>query len=331
MDLVVYKADKQKRAFYYTPEYFETRNNGKSWQTLIEDQPHHLLAVPFVYFQTPSDSRILYQLMPDLGVYLRSEDGGQTWALPRYEIEEKSADQFAQKIGGGRGFHLEIRIVGVHPLDPKTLYAGIRVTPWPDSGDELKDHKLEGVYRSIDGGDHWTMFTSEIHSFSLNWTQTSALGISPAKPDILFGAGRHGIEKSEDGGKTWNPVGQADLLDSRPVYRGEAISKRTMLGAPSSIEVYEFLFDSRAGKTFYMLTNRGIFKTIDLGESWRLLDLGFDEIDAITTVGINPIHTNQIIVGSRYGLYLSEDGGCHFQRIPSPGERIEKQERTGGN
>jgi len=327
--LVVYKSGQQKKTFYYTPEYFETQNNGKSWQALIGGQPQRLPTVPYSYLQSPSNAQISYKMLPDLGLYLRSEDGGRTWIVPQYEIEGKASGQFAEEIGGGRGFHLEIRIVGVHPSEPKTLYAGALVAPWPDSADEFRARKLEGIYRSVDGGEHWRKFTEEIHAFGLNWTQTLAFGISPVNSEILFGVGRQGIEKSEDGGKTWLPVGQAHTLDSRPVYRAETFSKRKMLGAPVTQEVYEFLFDPQANQTLYMLTNRGVFKTTDLGKTWRLLDLGFDEIDAITTVGLNPIHTNQIVVGSRYGLYLSDDGGCHFQRIPSPGERRPEQERAG--
>src|SRR5580765_4305855 len=297
--LVVYKSGEQKKTFYYTPEYFETYNNGKSWKRLIGDQPQRLPAVPYIYLQSPSNSQVLYKLIPDLGLYLRSEDGGRTWIMPQYEFEGKAAGQFAQEIGGGRGFHLEIRIVGVHPSEPKTLYAGALVAPWPDSGDELKARKLEGIYRSVDGGEHWNKFTEEIYAFGLNWTQSLAFGISPVNSEILFGIGHQGIEKSQDGGKTWLPVGQAHILDSRPIYRAETFSKRKMLGAPVTQEVYEFLFDPQANQTLYMLTNRGVFKTTDLGKTWLLLDLGFDEIDAITTVGLNPIHTNQIVVKSK--------------------------------
>jgi photosystem II stability/assembly factor-like uncharacterized protein len=220
-------------------------------------------------------------------------------------------------------------MVGVHPLEPKTLYAGISIVPWPDSAGELKTRRLEGVYRSTDGGEHWQKFTEEIQAFGLNWTQALAFGVSPAEPNIFFGVGHHGVEKSKDGGKTWQAVGQADLLNSRPLYSGEVLSKRKMLGAPVTAEVYDFLFYPRAKQVLYMLTNRGVFKTTDLGKSWRLLDLGFDEIDAITTVGLNPIHTNQIFVGSRYGLFLSNDSGCHFQRITSPGEQTQEHERAG--
>lgn len=330
LSLVAYRSA-QKQSFFYSPEYFKTQNNGKSWHPLIGEQPQHSPTVPFLYFQSPSESRILYRLVDDMGLYLRSEDSGRTWILPQYEIESMQPSEFAQQITGGRGYHLEIRIVGVHPHEPKTLYAAVWVSPWPNSAEELKDHRLEGVYRSIDGGDHWKKFTEEVRAFGLNWTQSLALGVSPVNPSIFLGVGRHGIEKSEDGAKTWQPVGQVALFNQRPIYRAEKMENRKMLGAPVGIEVYGFLFDPLAERIVYMLTNRGLFKTTNLGESWFLLDLGFDEIDAITTMSMNPTRSDQIVVGSRYGLYLSDDGGCHFQRIPSPGERVQKQERAGGN
>ncbi|HEY2495885.1 MAG TPA: hypothetical protein VGK24_02345 [Candidatus Angelobacter sp.] len=320
ISIVIYKPA-QKRAFYYSPEYFETQNNGRSWQVLTRDQPQHLPILPYTYFQSPSESRILYKLLPDIGLYLRSEDTGRTWILPQYEIDGKPASKFAEQISGSHGFHLEIRIVAVHPHEPKTLYAAAWVRPWPNSDEELKDHKLVGVYRSLDSGDHWNSFSEEVLAFGLNWTESLPLGINPSNPNFFLAVGRHGIEKSEDGGKSWEPVGQADLFNTRPIYRAENRTNRKMLGAPVATEVYEFLFDPHAEQIIYMLTNKGLFKTTDRGKSWRLLELGFDEIDAITSVGLNPIHSNQIVVGSRHGLYLSNDGGCHFQAVRSPGEQ----------
>jgi len=315
--LVVYKSAFRNKNFYYTPEYFQTKDNGKSWQTLIGDQPQTLQAVPYIYFQSPSDPKTSYKLLSDLGLYLRSEDSGRTWALPQYSVDGKTPMQIADETGG-RGYHLEARIVGVHPKDAKTLFAGMRVAPWSDSSSDLRTKQLSGLYKSVDGGEHWVRLTDEIHAFGLNWTQTSAVGVSPGNPDIIFAVGQHGIEKSENGGKTWALVGQAGLLNSRPLYRAEVNSKTKMLGAPVSQEVYEFLFDPNTLQTVYMLTNRGIYKTIDGGNSWRLLALGFDEIDAITTVALNPTNPDQIFVGSKYGIFFSKDGGCHFDRIPSP-------------
>jgi photosystem II stability/assembly factor-like uncharacterized protein len=240
--------------------------------------------------------------------------------LPQYVIGGKSRDQFAAQVGGRDGFRLDVSIVAVDPTQPRTLYAALRVVSWFDSDLHLKSHNVDGVYQSVDGGEHWRKFTSEILPFNLSWAGVSALGISPGNPNLMIGSGRHGIEKTVDGGKTWVPVGQVDLLEARPVYRQEHGGRTQMLGAPVVQDLYEFLFDQHAAGTVYMLSNRGIYKTIDSGTSWRLLDLGFDEIDAINSMALNPHKTDQIIVGSRYGIFISNDGGCHFKRISSPTE-----------
>ncbi len=320
LTIVARKSGVPQANYYSVPEYFETRDEGKVWQALPGDIPSGVPAAPYIYFQAPSDPTVIYKLISDLGLYLRSVDGGHRWRLPKYEIDGKSPDQVAEQLGGATGFHLEVLIVAVHPTDPNTLYAGMRATPWPGSGDDLTDHSLLGLFRSTDGGDHWAKFTDEIQAFRPNWTGTSVLGINPTNPDVVFGVGRHGIEKSTDAGRTWLPVGEEHSLEARPLYRAELKSKTKILGAPVALEAYEFLFDPKDTQTVYLLSNRGIFKTVDQGKSWRLLDLGFDEVDAITTVALNPGQSNQLFVGSRYGLFASHDGGCHFRRFPSPGE-----------
>ncbi len=318
--MLAYKAG-ENREYYYAPVNFGTNDTGKMWKAVDDDVPSRVPATPYGYFQAPSDSHVIYRLIPEIQLYIRSDDAGQSWIMPHGHIEGEPPEQVAEKVAGSPGFHVEIHIVGIHPTQPLTIYAGIRVVAW---GDDLKEHELKGVYKSLDGGENWQMFSDRLLPFSRGWTGTSPLGVHPKDPAILFGQGIGGILKSVDGGKTWLPVGQISLLEARPLYRREQESKTMSLGAPSTQEVYEFLFDPHTISTLYMLTNRGIFKTIDEGATWRLLDVGFDEIDAINSVAINPSSSNQIFVGSRYGIFASDDAGCHFRRIPSPGEQTKR-------
>jgi photosystem II stability/assembly factor-like uncharacterized protein len=56
-----------------------------------------------------------------------------------------------------------------------------------------------GVYESMDGGDHWT--TS---SRGLEQVTVTALAMHPTKKDVVYaGTKYHGIYRSVDDGRTW--------------------------------------------------------------------------------------------------------------------------------
>lgn len=216
---------------------------------------------------------------------------------------------------GRKNYFLETYITAIDPKAPTTLYASMRAVPWNNSA--LPVREFPSILVSHDGGDSWTLFTSELLSFppAASATLISPIGISPAKPPLMFGVNKKGVIKSLDGGTSWSPVGQEEELVGRPVYKLEQQHSKRLLGAPSNLAVYQFAFDSADLSVIYLVSNKGIFKTVNMGTSWRLLDLGFDEIDAINSVVVDPLNHDEIYVGSRYGIFVSSDGGCHFDRI----------------
>lgn len=317
VSLVVYKPE--VLGARESENYFETADNGITWKALPHgDVPSNLPTAPFGYFQSASTDQVRFKLMQDSHLYLRSIDSGKTWTLPPYRVDGESLEAFAQNVANHRGYHAAVYIVGIHPKEPLTLYAGFKVLPW---GNEGTVHPLPYVYKSSDGGESWTKFADRLRPFSLGWTEVSPIGTNPLMPNVMFATGTGGILKTTDSGNSWTPVGQIKELESRPVYKRELDDPKVkMMGAPASQTVYQFAFDAHDAETVYMLSDRGVFKTVDGGNTWRLLNLGFDEIDAIYNLALSPLDSRQIFIGSRYGLFMSSDSGCHFRRLQSPGE-----------
>jgi len=119
-----------------------------------------------------------------------------------------------------------------------------------------------GLWKTTDGGDHWTPVTDgQVHSGSVG-----AVAVSETSPDVVYiGMGEScirgniqpgdGVYKSTDAGKTWTHLGFKD---------SDAISKiRIHPTNPDIVFVADF------GKYSVPSDERGVFKSVDGGKTWR--------------------------------------------------------------
>jgi uncharacterized protein (TIGR03437 family) len=72
------------------------------------------------------------------------------------------------------------------------------------------------VYRSDDGGGHWTNLTA-FRGRSIIGEGITALAVSPADPEVIVAANAFGVWRSADGGLSW--AGLNDALPNLPVRR----------------------------------------------------------------------------------------------------------------
>jgi photosystem II stability/assembly factor-like uncharacterized protein len=136
----------------------------------------------------PTNGNILIAGAAGGGVW-RTDDGGTTW----HALMELQPT-------------LTIGAVAIAPSNPKVLYAA----SGEDGGGWDPAWSGVGVYRSSDGGSHWTLCTA------VPSTRFSALQVHPGDADTVYAAGNAGLHKSKDGGITWvtNP-GLGSLLDGQ--------------------------------------------------------------------------------------------------------------------
>ncbi len=119
-----------------------------------------------------------------------------------------------------------------------------------------------GLWKTTDGGEHWANITDgQLHSSSVG-----AVAVSASDPNTIFiGMGEScirgdiqpgdGVYKSGDAGKTWTHIG---------FENSDAISRiRIHPTNPNIVFVADF------GKYGVNSEERGIFKSIDGGKSWR--------------------------------------------------------------
>ena len=172
-----------------------------------------------------------------------------------------------------------------------------------------------GVWKSTSGGIDWTPIFNDQVTASIG-----ALAIQQSNPDVIWvGTGEgnprnslnggYGIFKSLDGGKTWQSMG---LEKTRHIHR-------IIIDPTQPNKVYV----AAIGSPWGVHPERGIYKTIDGGKSWRKILYQNPKTGAADLV-MDPSNPNKLIAamwehkrdpwffksgGEGSGLFVSYDGG----------------------
>ncbi|HEV3003449.1 MAG TPA: hypothetical protein VGX78_03265 [Pirellulales bacterium] len=209
----------------------------------------------------------------------RSSDSGATW--------RRACD--------GMFVECDVRALAVHPLDPRTLYAGTN----------------EGVYRTEDGGDNWARLEVPLDG-AITWSLlivSNRANIPNGSDVLLAGTRPAGIFRSTDGGRTWR---KADANLAQPCARIMFNRVTTLRADPLEPQ---WLW---AGVEI-----DGVWQSRDLGESWTKVGSGLSSAD-IHGMAIVPLGggKRRIAATTNNDLNLSHDDGVTWepQRV---GERFD--------
>ncbi len=152
--------------------------------------------------------------------------------------------------------------------------------------------------------------------------RTRALCGVPSQPSVFYiGAVNGGVWKTNDYGRTWNPI-----FDHEPTGSIGAIAV-----APSDPNIV-YVGSGEGLQRPDLSTGDGIYKSTDAGQTWT--HLGLRNGQQIPRIAVDPRDANRLFVavlGHPYGpneergLYLSTDGGQSFQKV------LYKDENTGAN
>ena len=176
---------------------------------------------------------------------------------------------------------------------------------------------------------------------------TDAIAVSPAyaQDNTLFAAGRTGVFRSTDGGRSWRHmlVGEALTIALSPAFAedqtvfvgtgqdGVLHSESAGLswhGANSGLldlSALAVAFSPRFAedKTAFVGTASALYRTRNGGRSWREVPLGLDD-PAIQAFAVSPRFKDDklVLAGTEaHGLLRSEDGGARFAVVPDLADR----------
>ncbi len=188
----------------------------------------------------------------------------------------------------------------IHPSNPDIIYAA---------------HASSGVFKSTDGGGTWNPISDDLPVLTIG-----AIAVDPVDPDVLYvGTGEAnansysfigmGVFKSTDGGDTWGYIG---LEETRYIARIVIDPENT-----------DRIWVAGTGALFGTNPERGIYRSLDAGDSWDLV-LSVSDSTAGTDVAIDPTRPDTVYAamwervrgltyrqsaGPTSGIYRSTDGG----------------------
>ena len=194
----------------------------------------------------------------------------------------------------------------MHPTDPNTIFAGMA------SG---------GVYKSMDGGTTWDPIFDDQAVLTIG-----DIAIDPYDPDVIYvGTGEAnsasfswfgmGMFKSEDGGSTWSYTG---LEETRYIGRVIVDPHNT-----------DRLWVAGAGSLFGTDSNRGVYRSLDAGDSWDKVFSLTDSTSCID-IAIDPTKPDTLYAamwervrgltyrrsgGPSSGIWRSHDGGDNWTEL----------------
>ena len=141
----------------------------------------------------------------------------------------------------------------------------------------------------------------------------AACGVT-SQPNVFYmGAVNGGVWKSDDFGRTWNPI-----FDGQPTQSIGAIAV-----APSDPNVI-YVGSGEGLARPDLSVGDGVYKSTDAGKSWT--HLGLRNSQGIPALAIDPRNPNRVFaaaLGHPYGaneergIYLSTDGGQNWQKVLS--------------
>jgi len=271
---------------------WKTTDAGVVWTPIFDGQPVASIGALAV---APSDPKTIYagsgetDIRSDLstgnGVY-KSTDGGATWT----HIGLEDTRQIS-------------RIV-IDPQNPDILYVGAL-------GHAYGPNDERGVYKSLDGGTHWTRVLDLGPAIGV-----SDLAMCSSAPQLLFAGAWNshrppwstyapldgpggGLYRSQDAGKTWSRLEGHGLPEGDWGRVGVEV-------APDGKRVYA-LIEAKPSEA----KKSGLYRSDDGGNSWVLANADprlTSRAWYFNRVTIDPQNPDVIYVPN-IALYRSEDGG----------------------
>ena len=251
---------------------FRSEDGGVSWTRL--ETPIDGIQIWSIGID-PADSDVIFVgTKPDA---FRSRDGGKTWEKLSLGVTNPCA------VGVPRTTN-----VVVDPGDSRTIWAGIEV---------------DGVYKSLDGGDSWIHlpdlgddpFHGDIHG----------MAIRPGRTTAIYTTSPYGISASTDEGESWElhefPKYQPD--DKFSYCRGMALKTDNP----------DVMFVGH-GDTIPGLTG-DIQRSVDGGRTWKAVSLPVEPNSVVYWFGTHRATPDVVVAASLYGyVYTSEDGGESWEK-----------------
>ncbi len=280
-------------------QLFQSQNDGKTWTRFVHLGDARDLVLDHIVFH-PQREGVIYvaawSVEENTGDIFRSVDNGKTWKALK-EMKGKS-----------------VRSFDLAPSNPEVMVAGA----------------LDGVYRSLDGGERWSLISPPNHADIRN---IESVAIDPRNPETIYVGTWHLPWKTTDGGLTWTNIKHGIIDDSdvfsiiidpadpavvyasacSGIYKSESSGAqfRKVQGMPFSARRTRVLKQDPAQRNVvYAGTTEGLWKTVDSGLTWKRMSAANIIVNDVL---IDPARPQNILLATdRSGVLASANAGETF-------------------
>jgi photosystem II stability/assembly factor-like uncharacterized protein len=271
---------------------YRSNNSGNRWERLNLPEDTDIWSICI----HPKNPRIVYAGAGSPAIY-RSADGGDSW---RNTANPGLPDRAIM------GFACRVIRLDVDPSSPNDVYATL---------------EANGAMRSRNGGESWEDCTAGLRRFceqpkygSRIGSQTEieamldghALAVSEAAPGSVFLANGMGLFRSDDRGEHWQDI---EIGRFSPLTYG-----RDIRVSPHDPRVLYACLSPAAQNT-----DGSIFRSDDLGRTWKRFDHSVRAEAAMVAVAVHPRDANQVYGVSYSGqVFATQDGGGMWRETRLP-------------
>ena len=320
------------RSTYAGLGVYRSANNGKSWEYLGLPESHHIGKIQ-LSAKDPNTAWVavlghLYSESKERGVY-KTTDAGKTWNLTLASDANTGAID-----------------VDIDPSNEQVLYAAMWYRTRTASNFE-ESGKTSGIFKSTDGGDHWTLVSTPTSGFpSGDGVGRIGLAVYPKNPSIVYAIVDNNfhqpdtaMQKAADTSryvlrdfKTLT-VDQFLALDDKKLnaflksprngiptkYNAENIKKDVQSGKLAPNCIWDYLYDANTALFETPIYGAQVYRSDNAGLSW--VKTHAKPIDLYSTYGyyfgkvfVSPSNPDKIAI-TGVGVLLSTDGGKTFNSI----------------
>jgi photosystem II stability/assembly factor-like uncharacterized protein len=266
---------------------YRSVDGGENWENVgLKDSEH----IAKIIVDSKNSSRVLacatghaWNDSDSGGVFLTS-DAGKTWT----------------GVLAGANPSTGCGMLAASPMNPSTIYASMwdfRRQGWTfRSGGPGS-----GLYRSDDGGDHWTEITAaSSKGLPVKPWGRIALAVAPSKPQVVYAmieSSDSALFRSDDGGQNWKRLDASQYMIWRAFYFANLIVDPGNENKVFKTDL-QLLLSVNGGTSFSNVANAHG----DFHDAW-----------------IDPANPNLIYAGDDGGLWNSRDGGtrwAHQMNLP---------------
>ncbi|AHG89039.1 glycosyl hydrolase BNR repeat-containing protein [Gemmatirosa kalamazoonensis] len=315
---------------------WKTDDYGRTWSPIFDQAPNGSVGAiavspsnPDVIYVGSGEGLQRPDLAAGDGVY-KSTDAGRTWThlglrdaqqIPQIVVDPRDPDRlFVAAMGhpygpnaerglfrstdGGRTYqkvlyrdeNTGVVDVVLDPRDPSTVYAVTwesRQAPWENG---VFNGPGSGLWKSTDGGDHWTQLTSGLPNYVDDGLGRIGITVAPNDPRRLFATvesrRRGGLYRSDDAGATWTLVNsdprvtergsdfaevKVDPTNHDVVYTASVVAWKSvdggrtfapLKGAPGGDDYHRFWIHPTAPDVMLLAGDQGAVITVNGGRTW---------------------------------------------------------------